>query len=60
MTNKYPQIENEHEFDFLQNHSKNDYEANKKMNIIAISLLILLFSLLLVVWSYVFSIPKFI
>ncbi|WP_163399731.1 hypothetical protein [Flavobacterium fluviatile] len=59
MTNKYPKIGREHEFDTIQNHVETDYETNKKMNVIAISLLIFLFSLLFVVWSFVFSIPKF-
>ncbi len=58
MTNKYPKIESEHEFNLQKNHSETDYDVNKKMNIIAISALILLFSLLFVVLSYVFSIPK--
>lgn len=60
MTHKNHQIRGRHEFDLLQKHAETDYETNKKIILVTITLIVISLCLLLVLWSYIFSIHNFV
>lgn len=60
MTQKHQQIRGRHEFELLQNHEETDHEKDKKIILITIGVIIISLFLLIVMWSYVFSIQSFI